>query len=107
LYAHRGDLEKAAPHFRQVLKTAELQLDDDPRDYWTRADYAQANLVLGEKTKALAELHLLLDQEPERGVLETVRSGLRFLRESPARIDGLDDMLQLLDRVLAEDGRGV
>lgn len=100
LYAHKGDMGNACPYFEMVVKTAELKLDDDPLDYWTRADYAQANLVLGDTKKALEQLHMLLDQGPERYVLETVRSGLRFLNESPTPIDGLDDMLRVLDQVL-------
>ncbi|MBN1200783.1 MAG: tetratricopeptide repeat protein [Anaerolineae bacterium] len=105
LYKHQGDDEQAAFFFERVLRTAELQLDDDPRDYWTRADYAQARLILGQPDDALDELRLMLEQAPERGVLETVRSGLRFLAESPTPIDGLDAMIDLLNAAL-DQGAG-
>lgn len=102
LYKHQGNDQEAEAYFRQVLRAAELQLDDDPRDYWTRADYAQAKLVLGRPAEALAELRTMLEHVQGRGVLETVHSGLQFLAESPTPIKGLDDMITLIESALKE-----
>jgi tetratricopeptide (TPR) repeat protein len=104
LYKHQGQDDQAAHYYRRVLKTAELQLDDDPRNAWSRADYAQAKLVLGEEHEALHNLQALLETKPERGVLETVYDGLRFLGESPSPITGLDKMLDILDSAIRKRG---
>ena len=100
LSKHQGQDDEAARYYQMVLKTAALKLDDDPLDYWTRADYAQARLVLGEPEAALEEMRRVLEHTREHGVLETVRSGLGFLAESPTPIPGLDRLLDLLDEAL-------
>lgn len=100
LYHHQGNQERAAHFFRQVIDAAVLQLDDDPRDQWTRADYAQALLATGDVEAALSQLQMLIDQNAPRGLLETVRSGLEFLGEAPEPVTGLDAMLHLVDSAL-------
>ena len=97
LSKHQGRDDEATRYYRMVLKAAALKLDDDPLNNWTRADYAQARLVLGEPEVALEEMKRVLEHTRERGILETVRDGLRFLAESPTSIPGLDDLLYLLD----------
>ncbi len=101
LHKHEGHDEQAADFFRRVIRAAELQLDDDPRDYWTRADFAQARLVLGQVEDAKKELRTVIDSVQERGLLESMRSGLLFLAESPGEIPGLDDMVGLLNDAIA------
>ncbi len=100
LYYHQGNQERAAHHFRRVIDAAVLQLDDDPRDQWTRADYAQALLAVGDVEAALGQLQMLIDQNAPRGLLETVRSGLEFLGEAPEPVKGLDAVLNLIDSAL-------
>ncbi len=101
LHKHQGNDEQARHYFDEVVKSAALQLDDDPRDAWTRCDLAQARLVLGDPREALRQLQVVIDQNPERGMLATVRSGLAFLTEAPEPIDGLDAMIRLIDEALA------
>ncbi|MBN1680756.1 MAG: tetratricopeptide repeat protein, partial [Anaerolineae bacterium] len=96
LHKHQGNDAQAGDYYRRVLRAAELRLDDDPRDYWTRADYAQAKLVLGEPDRALDELRTVIEHAQGRAELESVRSGLHFLTESPTEIDGLYAMLAAL-----------
>lgn len=100
IHTHQGNSEQAIYYFEQVVKRAALQLDDDPRDVWTRSDLAQAQLVLGNPSEALKELQAVIDQEPERGVLETVYDGLNFLAEAPHPINGLDSMMALIKAAL-------
>jgi tetratricopeptide (TPR) repeat protein len=100
LYHHQGNYERARHYFQRVIDAAVLQLDDDPRDQWTRADYAQALLAVGETEAALDQLRILIDQGARRGLLETVRSGLEFLGEAPEPVEGLDAMLRLIDAAL-------
>ena len=100
LYYHQGNQERAAHHFRRGIDAAVLQLDDDPRDQWTRADYAQALLAVGDVEAALDQLQMLIDQNAPRGLLETVRSGLEFLGEAPEPVQGLDAVLNLIDSAL-------
>jgi hypothetical protein len=83
-----------------VLRQSALELDDDPRNAWARCDLAQARLILHEKDEALHQIQMVIDQNPERGVLETVRSGLGFLAESPLHIDGLSEMIALIENAL-------
>lgn len=101
LHKHQGNDEQANFYFDRVVKSADLQLDDDPRDAWTRCDLAQARLVLGDPQEALRQIQIVIDQNPERGVLATVRSGLDFLVEAPEPIDGLEAMIRLVDAALA------
>lgn len=101
LHTHHGNHERARYYFEQVVKQALLQLDDDPRDTWTRCDLAQARLVLGEVDEAMNELQVVIDQNPEQVVLETVYSGLKFLGGSPRPIEGLDSMMVVLEEELA------
>jgi tetratricopeptide (TPR) repeat protein len=100
IHAHQGNLTEARFYFEQVLKQAALQLDDDPRDVWTRSDLAQARLVLGDPDEALRQLQIVIDQEPEPGVLETVYDGLKFLSEAPEPIPGLEAMIGQIERAL-------
>lgn len=100
LHAHQGNHEQAQHYFNLVIKNALLQLDDDPRDAWSRMDYAQALLVLGDQDKALEELQTVIDQQPEWIVLSTVLSGLKFLAESTQPIEGADRMIALLEAEL-------
>jgi len=102
LHIHQGHAEQSTRFFHRVLKTAELQLDDDPRDVWTRADYAQAKLVLGYPDEALEQIKMILDQKPERTVLDTVRNGLQFLADSRQPIQGLEAMIELLNQAIAK-----
>jgi len=102
LYKHQGRDAESARYFEMVLKIAEQQLDDDPRDYWARADYAQAKLVLGDPDSAANEMRAVLEQVQERGVLETIRSGLQFLAESPHPPEGLDTLIGMLDQASNE-----
>jgi tetratricopeptide (TPR) repeat protein len=103
LYTHEGNETKAHEYYQRVLRAAELQLDDDPRDVWTRADYAQAKLVLGDRDEARNQLTMVLEHaRKERGVLDTVLSGLRFLNESPIPISGIEDMIELLEKAIAK-----
>lgn len=100
LYKHQGHDERAQHFFELVVEKADLTLDDDPRDVWTRCDRAQAVLVLGRKDEALQEMRTVIGQKPGPGVLETVRSGLLFLREAPSPIEGLDALSALIDAEL-------
>ncbi|HVO71802.1 MAG TPA: hypothetical protein VMT24_17260 [Aggregatilineaceae bacterium] len=100
IHKHEGNEEKARHYFEQVVKAALLQLDDDPRNAWARCDLAQAELVLGETEEAFDQIHVVIEQEPEPGVLETVHSGLSFLAESPQPIQGVEDMIRLIDEAL-------
>jgi tetratricopeptide (TPR) repeat protein len=102
IHKHQGNHKEAAYYFELVAKQAALQLDDDPRDAWTRCDLAQAKMVLGDPHGALRELRTVIDQGPEPGVLETVYDGLRFLAESPGFIDGLDQMISLIETTLKQ-----
>jgi len=101
LHTRLGNLEEARHYFERVLENALLELDDDPRNMWTRMDYAQALLVLGRRDEALAQLRIVLDQGPERSLLETVHNGLCFLAESNTVIDGLADMIAEMEVALA------
>jgi tetratricopeptide (TPR) repeat protein len=105
IHTHEGNLKQARHYFEKVVEQARLALDDDPRNAWRRCDLAQALLVMGQQDEALKELRAVIKQDPERSVLETVRSGLSFLSESPERIAGLDEMIGLLDETL--QGAGV
>lgn len=100
LHTHQGNTEEARVYFEKVLHNAELELDDDPRNMWTRMDYAQALLVLGGPEKALEQVRIVLNQNPERAVLETVCSGLRFLSEAAVAVEGLDVLLKELESAL-------
>lgn len=105
IHTHEGNMKQARHYFEKVVEQARLALDDDPRNAWRRCDLAQALLVLGHPEEALRELRTVIHQDPERSVLETVRSGLSFLSESPESITGLDEMIRLLDETLtARDG---
>jgi tetratricopeptide (TPR) repeat protein len=101
IHKHLGNDEAAATYFRQVLNHAYLTLDDDPRDVWTRCDYAQALLVLGKPDEAMKQIQIVLDQGANPGVLETVLDGLRFLNESPTPIEGLPEMIAWLEDQLS------
>jgi tetratricopeptide (TPR) repeat protein len=106
IHAQQGNKKEAAYYFEQVVKQAALQLDDDPRDAWTRCDLAQARLVLGYPDEALKELQTVVDQGPERGVLETVFDGLKFLAEAPEPIAGLNALIDLIEAELtAQDAQ--
>jgi tetratricopeptide (TPR) repeat protein len=105
IHTHEGNLKQARHYFEKVVEQARLALDDDPRNAWRRCDLAQALLVMSQQDEALKELRAVIKQDPERSVLETVRSGLSFLSESPERIAGLDEMISLLDETL--QGAGV
>lgn len=100
IHTHQGNAKEATYYFDQVVKQARLKLDDDPRDAWTRCDLAQARLILGDPSGAKEEIQTVIDQEPERGVLETVHDGLKFLREAPEPITGLEDLIALIDAAL-------
>lgn len=100
LHTHQGNMGQARYYFGKVREQAELALDDDPRNAWRRCDLAQAKLVLENKGEALKELQTVIYQEPERGVLETVYSGLRFLSEAPEPIPGLEELIDVLDQAL-------
>ena len=65
LHKHQGNDEEATYYFQRVLRATELRLQDDPRDHWARADYAQAKLILGYKDDAIAELFSVIELEPE------------------------------------------
>lgn len=104
IYTHQGNLERARYFFEQVVKQAELGLDDDPRNTWTRCDLAQARLVLGEQAEALHQIDIVIDQKPEPGVFETVLNGLAFLAESPLTIEGIDEMMRRIEAALAARG---
>ena len=101
IHTYLGNKADSEHYFTEVTKWAALQLDDDPRDAWTRCDMAQAKLVLGEKSSAFRHIRRVVDQTPEAGVLETVRSGLVFLLGAPHTIDGLQEMIDLIDEVLS------
>lgn len=95
-----GNPAEATRYFEAVLHHAELQLDDDPRDVWTRMDYAQALLMLGKPQLAHTELEKALNEHPGRNVLETVRDGLQFLHDSPG--DDIYGLARLLETIEAE-----
>lgn len=101
LHKRLGNDAEAENYFREVVQRALWQLDDDPRDNWTRCDLAQAYLVLGQHEAAFQHFARVLDQGAEPGMLETVRSGLAFLRESPTPIPYLDDLIARIDGALA------
>lgn len=101
LHKRLGNDAEAENYFREVVQRALWQLDDDPRDNWTRCDLAQAYLVLGQHEAAFQHFARVLDQGAEPGMLETVRSGLAFLRESPTPIPHLDDLIARIDGALA------
>lgn len=100
LHKHKGNDDRAEHFFEMVVEKADLTLDDDPRDAWTRCDRAQALLVLGEKQEAFQEIETVIGQKPGSTVLETVRDGLVFLQDAPTRIDGLDEMIAMLNNEL-------
>lgn len=100
IHMHEGHQPEAQAYFELVLHHATLELDDDPRNVWARGDQAQAYLILKQPQKALVEMRKVIEQNPERGVLETVRSGLNFLAESSLKIEGLDEMIHLIDDAL-------
>lgn len=100
LYKRQGRDVEANAYYELVLRAAALQLDDDPRDFWTRADFAQAKLVLGNTDEAKKEYGLVVEHARERVVLETVRSTLLFLAKSPTPIPGLDEVTRLIDDAL-------
>jgi tetratricopeptide (TPR) repeat protein len=102
IHAHQGNKREAEYYFTQVIKQAALQLDDDPRDAWTRCDLALARLVLGEPDEGLHQLETVIEQQPERGVLETVHDGLLFLKEAPEPIPGLDAMVAPIEEALRQ-----
>lgn len=105
LHKRLGNDAEAERYFREVVQRAQWQLDDDPRDNWTRCDLAQAYLVLGQHEAAFQNFARVLDQGAEPGMLETVRSGLAFLRESPTPIPHLDDLIARIDGALARQGQ--
>ncbi|MBN1563784.1 MAG: tetratricopeptide repeat protein [Anaerolineae bacterium] len=101
IHKRQGNDEQAAEYFERVVERAHLTLDDNPRDVWTRFDYAQALLVLDQPEEALRQIQIVLNQDSSPGVLETVLDGLRFLTEAPTPIDGLPEMIALLEKKLA------
>ena len=106
IHTHQGNTDEAQYYFEQVVKQAALQLDDDPRDVWTRCDLAQARLVLGDPAEALRQLQIVIDQGPESGVLETVHDGLKFLGEAPEPIPGLGAMIEHIEGALRQRDAG-
>ncbi len=102
IHKRLGNDEPAAKYFREVIERAELTLDDDPRDAWTRCDYAQALLVLDQPEDAMSQMRIVLDQDANPGMLETVLDGLHFLTEAPTPIQGLPEMIALLEDRIAE-----
>ena len=101
IHKRLGNDAAAERYFRDVVKRALWQLDDDPRDTWTRCDLAQALLVLGEADAAFEQFERALDQDPTPGLLETVRSGLEFLTHAPTPIPRLDAFIAAIDKALA------
>jgi len=101
IHKRLGNDAEAEHYFRDVVKRALWQLDDDPRDTWSRCDLAQALLVLGDADGAFDHFRRALDQGPEPGVLETVRSGLTFLTDAPTPIPRLDELIAQIDEALA------
>ena len=101
LHKRLGNDAEAEQAFRDVVQRAQWQLDDDPRDNWTRCDLAQAYLVLGQPDAAFQHFARVLDQGAEPGMLETVRSGLAFLSESPTPIQRLDALIARIDEALS------
>ncbi len=102
LHKHKGNDNRADHFFHMVIEKADLTLDDDPRDAWTRCDRAQALLVLGQKQEAFQEIETVIGQKPGSTVLETVRDGLIFLRDAPSPINGLDEMIATLNAELTQ-----
>ncbi|MCZ7541176.1 MAG: tetratricopeptide repeat protein [Anaerolineae bacterium] len=100
LHKRLGNDAEAERAFRHVVQRAQWQLDDDPRDNWTRCDLAQAYLVLGQPDAAFQHFTRVLDQGAEPGMLETVRSGLAFLSESPTPIPRLEELIARIDAAL-------
>ena len=101
IHKHLGNDDSAATYFQRVVQLAVLTLDDDPRDVWTRCDYAQALMVLGDAGAAMKQIQIAMGQGANPGILETVLDGLRFLTQSPTPIAGLQDMIDTLEQQLA------
>jgi tetratricopeptide (TPR) repeat protein len=97
-----GDDELATQYFEMVVNRAKLTLDDNPRDVWTRCDNAQALLLLGKSNEAMREIKLMLDQQPNPGILDTVLDGLRFLVNAPTPIPGLEKLIAELEAAKTE-----
>lgn len=102
LYWHQGAVDEARAYFSRVHDAARLKLDMNPLDNWARADFAQALVALGQRNEALKQIELVRANHPEPGLLATIRDGLAFLAESPAPIDGMDELLAAIDQALAE-----
>jgi len=102
IHKHEGNDEQAAYFYQRVVEMARFKLDDDPLDLWARCDLAQARLALGEPVKALQQIQQVIEQRPERGLLEAFRSGLVFLAEAPGELEGLAEMLALVDEALRQ-----
>lgn len=96
LYKKLGHEEKAQEMYRRAIEISEAILDDQPGDTWARFDLAQALLVTGQKRKALEQYRNVIGRVTETGPLETAVSGLEFLMDVPSPIDGLDEVIKLI-----------
>jgi len=73
-----GDVDVAHDAFRKALAALEATGD---RGYWALATRASCYLALGERSKGLESLREVISLDPEPGVLESIRRGLRYLNQ--------------------------
>ena len=104
LHKRLGNDAEAEQAFRDVVQRAQWQLDDDPRDNWTRCDLAQAYLVLGQPDAAFQHFARVLDQGPSRACWKRCAAGWPS-SAVPTPIQRLDALIARIDEALARPHR--
>ncbi len=100
LYKKLNHEEQAQQMYTRVIEIAESILDDRPGDVWARLDYAQGLLIQGDKKKALDQYKNIIERAGETTPLETALSGLRFLVDTVVPIDGLPEVMNMLQTAI-------
>jgi tetratricopeptide (TPR) repeat protein len=105
LYKYTGDDEKALEAFARTEELSAAIIDDRPGDIWARLDLAQALLVREDIQQALRQYRDVISREPPVGNLESAVDALRFLAQSPTKIEGIDQVIKLLSDEIARRTR--
>jgi tetratricopeptide (TPR) repeat protein len=100
LYKYTGREQEAPAMFERTKEIAEAILDDHPSDYWARIDLAQALLVLGQSTEALAQYRDVIGRQPSITVLRAGLDTLQFLSRAPKPISRIDEAIQSLQTAI-------
>ncbi len=97
-----GNNEAAELYFKRSAVISERTLDGNPFDHWARFDLTIALLVLGRLDEAQRNISIALHQLRSTGPLGIFLRDLQGLKFAPQPPDHVDDMIQQVERRIAE-----